>query len=82
MSFVILQDLQKRIQKHTEVETVDLVLKLKDKLVCKDDSWSITLPLLPLLKPPVLLLLNYGSATSTTANSPVAFLFSCIVNRW
>lgn len=26
------EDLQKRIQKHTEVETVDLVLKLKDKL--------------------------------------------------
>lgn len=28
-----LQDLQQRIQKHSEVETVDLVLKLKDKLV-------------------------------------------------
>ncbi|MEQ2215412.1 hypothetical protein XENOCAPTIV_000704, partial [Xenoophorus captivus] len=27
-----LQDLQQRIQKHTEVEVVDLVLKLKDKL--------------------------------------------------
>lgn len=73
MSFVLLQDLQKRIQKHTEVETVDLVLKLKDKLVCKDDSWSITLILLPLLKPPVLLLLDYGSATSTTANRSCSF---------
>lgn len=27
------KDLQLRVQKHTEVETVDLVLKLKDKLV-------------------------------------------------
>lgn len=27
------EDLQLRIQKHTEVETVDLVLKLKEKLV-------------------------------------------------
>lgn len=27
------QDLQQRVQKHSEVETVDLVLKLKDKLV-------------------------------------------------
>ena len=31
--FLFSQDLQLRIQKHTEVETVDLVLKLKDKLV-------------------------------------------------
>lgn len=30
---VCLQDLQQRVQKHSEVETVDLVLKLKDKLV-------------------------------------------------
>ncbi|CAF92861.1 unnamed protein product, partial [Tetraodon nigroviridis] len=30
------EDLQQRIQKHSEVETVDLVLKLKDKLVSGD----------------------------------------------
>lgn len=30
---VCLQDLQQRVQKHSEVEIVDLVLKLKDKLV-------------------------------------------------
>lgn len=30
---VCLQDLQQRVQTHSEVETVDLVLKLKDKLV-------------------------------------------------
>lgn len=30
----LFKDLRLRIQKHTEVETVDLVLKLKDKLVC------------------------------------------------
>lgn len=30
---VCLQDLQQRVQKHSEVEMVDLVLKLKDKLV-------------------------------------------------
>ena len=33
MANFFFQDLQLRIQKHTEVETVDLVLKLKDKLV-------------------------------------------------
>ncbi|XP_061834539.1 protein DENND6A-like [Nerophis lumbriciformis] len=26
------EDLQERVQKHSEVETVDLILKLKDKL--------------------------------------------------
>lgn len=35
---VCLQDLQQRIQKHSEVETVDLVLKLKDKLVSTNST--------------------------------------------
>lgn len=37
------QDLLQRVQKHSEVEMVDLVLKLKDKLVGADshchESW-------------------------------------------
>lgn len=40
------EDLQLRIQKHTEVETVDLVLKLKEKLV----SISLFVLMLVMLK--------------------------------
>lgn len=38
------EDLQLRIQKHTEVETVDLVLKLKEKLV-SISLWDIRVKL-------------------------------------
>uniref|UniRef100_A0AAY4AYK3 UDENN domain-containing protein n=1 Tax=Denticeps clupeoides TaxID=299321 RepID=A0AAY4AYK3_9TELE len=34
------EDLQLRVQQHTEVETVDLVLKLKDKLVSATITWA------------------------------------------
>lgn len=57
---VCLQDLQQRVQKHSEVETVDLVLKLKDKLVSTNSEMVYCNSLL-LTSPPPAAFVSAGS---------------------
>lgn len=56
-----LQDLQQRVQKHSEVETVDLVLKLKDKLVSMNSEMVYCISLLLTSPPPAAAFVSAGS---------------------